>query len=111
MKRALVVRGGWGGHEPFECTDVFIPFLKENVYIPQLRRWFESVPGRDDPLTTLYDLPFEIAPVDHRALLANQQFPNVLEYRLWSQEDVLNGLDQAETHLQNTLSFIRQALE
>ncbi|MFC4224024.1 ThuA domain-containing protein [Lysinibacter cavernae] len=31
-KEALVVRGGWDGHQPIEATDLFIPFLKENGY-------------------------------------------------------------------------------
>jgi len=31
-KTALVVRGGWDGHQPFEATELFIPFLKENGY-------------------------------------------------------------------------------
>lgn len=26
-RRALVVRGGWDGHEPVACTDRFLPFL------------------------------------------------------------------------------------
>ena len=32
MKRALVVRGGWDGHQPIETTNVFIPYLEENGY-------------------------------------------------------------------------------
>ena len=32
MKKALVVRGGWDGHEPIQCTDIFIPFLKDNGF-------------------------------------------------------------------------------
>jgi type 1 glutamine amidotransferase len=32
MKRALVVRGGWDGHQPIETTEVFIPFLKAHGY-------------------------------------------------------------------------------
>lgn len=32
MGRALVVRGGWEGHAPQACTDVFLPFLKEHGY-------------------------------------------------------------------------------
>lgn len=32
MKSALVVWGGWEGHEPKQCVDVFIPFLKEKGY-------------------------------------------------------------------------------
>jgi type 1 glutamine amidotransferase len=31
-KRALVVRGGWDGHQPVESTELFIPFLEENGY-------------------------------------------------------------------------------
>jgi type 1 glutamine amidotransferase len=27
---ALVVRGGWEGHEPIEATDLFIPHLEEH---------------------------------------------------------------------------------
>jgi len=31
-KRALVVRGGWDGHQPTEATELFIPFLKANGF-------------------------------------------------------------------------------
>jgi type 1 glutamine amidotransferase len=31
-KSALVVRGGWEGHQPIEATDMFIPHLKDHGY-------------------------------------------------------------------------------
>lgn len=31
-RRAVVVRGGWPGHQPVEATDLFIPFLRDNGY-------------------------------------------------------------------------------
>jgi hypothetical protein len=31
-RRALVVRGGWAGHQPVEATDLFIPFLVEHGF-------------------------------------------------------------------------------
>ncbi len=31
-KQALVVRGGWAGHQPVEATDLFVPFLRDNGY-------------------------------------------------------------------------------
>ncbi|MEU0951076.1 ThuA domain-containing protein [Streptomyces niveus] len=31
-RRALVVRGGWEGHEPVRTTDLFLPFLRENGF-------------------------------------------------------------------------------
>lgn len=32
MKKALIVWGGWEGHEPKQCADFFIPFLKDSGY-------------------------------------------------------------------------------
>jgi uncharacterized protein len=31
-KTALVVRGGWDGHQPVEATEMFIPYLEKNGY-------------------------------------------------------------------------------
>lgn len=31
-KKALIVWGGWDGHEPRPCVDIFAPFLKEQDY-------------------------------------------------------------------------------
>lgn len=31
-RRALVVRGGWEGHQPVTITDLFVPFLRENGF-------------------------------------------------------------------------------
>jgi uncharacterized protein len=31
-KNALVVRGGWNGHQPIETTDLFIPYLRASGY-------------------------------------------------------------------------------
>ncbi|TFD20094.1 ThuA domain-containing protein [Cryobacterium sp. TMS1-13-1] len=31
-RHALVVRGGWDGHQPIETTDLFIPFLETNNF-------------------------------------------------------------------------------
>ncbi len=32
MKRALMVWGGWDGHEPKQCVDIFAPYLQEQGY-------------------------------------------------------------------------------
>ncbi|MCP2164176.1 ThuA domain-containing protein [Goodfellowiella coeruleoviolacea] len=31
-RRALVVRGGWAGHQPRETTELFLPFLRDNGF-------------------------------------------------------------------------------
>src|SRR3712207_552402 len=32
MKSGLFVWGGWEGHEPEKCRDIFVPFLREQDY-------------------------------------------------------------------------------
>ncbi len=32
MRRALMVWGGWDGHEPKQCVDIFAPFLQESGF-------------------------------------------------------------------------------
>jgi len=32
MRKALVVWGGWEGHEPKQCVDIFIPFLRDQGF-------------------------------------------------------------------------------
>ncbi len=32
MKKALMVWGGWDGHEPKQCVDIFAPFLREQGF-------------------------------------------------------------------------------
>ena len=36
MKKALVVWGGWDGHEPRQCADVFVPILREKGFDVQV---------------------------------------------------------------------------
>ncbi|WP_306207503.1 ThuA domain-containing protein [Actinoplanes sp. RD1] len=43
--RALVVRGGWDGHEPEACTELFLPFLREHGFTV---RTAESLDAYDD---------------------------------------------------------------
>ena len=31
-RNALIVRGGWEGHQPIAATEVFLPFLEANGY-------------------------------------------------------------------------------
>ena len=32
MKSALLVWGGWDGHEPKQCVDIVAPYLKKQGY-------------------------------------------------------------------------------
>lgn len=42
MKKALMVWGGWEGHEPKQCVDVFAPFLRENGFDVEISNSLDS---------------------------------------------------------------------
>jgi uncharacterized protein len=44
-RRALVVRGGWDGHQPAETTEAFLPFLESNGFEVRV----EDVPPGQTP--------------------------------------------------------------
>src|SRR5438105_1763578 len=48
QKRALVVRGGWEGHQPVEATELFIPFLRDNGYTVRVEKSTEVYGDRDE---------------------------------------------------------------
>jgi len=42
MKSALVVWGGWDGHEPKQCADVVVPVLRENGFQVEVSNTLDS---------------------------------------------------------------------
>jgi len=42
MKKALMVWGGWEGHEPKQCVDVFAPFLEANGFEVEISNTLDS---------------------------------------------------------------------
>ena len=42
MKSALFVWGGWEGHEPKQCTDIFAPYLQEKGYTVEISDTLDS---------------------------------------------------------------------
>ncbi|TFC39864.1 ThuA domain-containing protein [Cryobacterium sp. TMT2-14] len=53
-RHALVVRGGWDGHQPVETTDLFIPFLEENGFTVRIEG--SAAPYADSEYMALVDL-------------------------------------------------------
>jgi uncharacterized protein len=41
-KKALVVWGGWEGHEPKQCVDIFVPWLKEQGFEVEVSNTLDS---------------------------------------------------------------------
>ena len=54
QRRALIVRGGWDGHEPVQATDLFIPHLRDHGFEVQVAD--SPAPYADPELMAATDL-------------------------------------------------------
>ena len=54
QRRALIVRGGWDGHEPVQATDLFIPHLRDHGFDVQVAD--SPAPYADPELMAATDL-------------------------------------------------------
>jgi uncharacterized protein len=85
-RNALIVRGGWDGHQPVETTDFFIPFLKEHGFEVRIEEG-TSVYTAADYLDTV-DL---IVQVNTMNTIEKEEFAGL-------QRAVLNGTGMAGWH-------------
>ena len=72
-KSALVVWGGWDGHEPKQCADVFVPWLKEQGFEVEVHDTLECYLDRDHLKSLSLIMPIwtmgEITPDQEKNLL------------------------------------------
>ncbi len=50
MKKALMVWGGWDGHEPKQCVDIFAPILREKGFDVEVSDTLDSYLNREKML-------------------------------------------------------------
>lgn len=44
MKKALIVQGGWEGHEPVEVSDLFKEILLQNNFEVEVSNTLDAIP-------------------------------------------------------------------
>ncbi|WP_431910107.1 ThuA domain-containing protein [Micromonospora carbonacea] len=52
QRRALVVRGGWEGHEPVRATELFLPFLERSGYAVRIEESTDVYADADELAAT-----------------------------------------------------------
>ena len=57
MKQALIVWGGWAGHTPKECAELFAPWLREDGYEVAISNTLDSYLDRDKMLSLSLIVP------------------------------------------------------
>ena len=69
-------------------AQVWMPFLRANAYLPQVLNAITHVPGTSDPN---YSIPSPLLPeaADHRPLLRDREFQNILLQKRLVQDDIL----------------------
>ncbi len=76
-KKALFVWGGWGGHEPKKCVDIFAPWLEEQGFGVEISNTLDSYLDTEmmnslDVIVQVFTMA-QITPAQERGLLAAVQ--------------------------------------
>jgi len=74
MKKALMVWGGWSGHEPKQCVDIFTPYLEEQGYDVEISDTLDAY--LDKAKMRTLDL---IVPVWTQGIITREQETGLLE--------------------------------
>lgn len=87
----------------------WLPFLRANAYLPQISNVL-SEPGSSDPY---YGIPVPVLaePVDHRALVANREFQNLLVQKRWVADDILNEYGTLAPTLEQLVARLSASVE
>ena len=87
----------------------FIPYLRRNVYLPQLANVATQRPGTAEVLTNLA-IPQKPGMTDHRSFLADLEFQNLLVQKRWIQWDALDVYDTFEERIDEVITKLREEL-
>jgi hypothetical protein len=87
-----------------------MPYLRENAYLAQISSQTTERPGRTDSIPTLA-VPLRPERMDHRRLLQNPEFQNILVQRWWVQWDALFTYDRFERRLDEVITQLENELE
>lgn len=102
-KVAYVTRNEAQDYDTF--SEVWMPFLRDHGYLPQVNNAITVQPGSGEANYGLR-VPNDPVRVDHRELLRDRRFQNVLLHRLWVQLDILNAYQQLEPELSSMLELL-----
>lgn len=70
MKKALIVQGGWDGHEPKQVSELFADILKKEEFSVEVSDTLDSF-GDEDRLRSL-DLTYHVLECMHGVHIASE---------------------------------------
>jgi hypothetical protein len=90
--------------------EVYIPYMRDNGYLPQIASSVTHYPGEPDP----FYQSTPIAPkefVDHSTVLTDRRFHNILIQMWWVQADAQALLDEANQWLDVSIQLVEEQLD
>jgi hypothetical protein len=102
-KVASVTRNEAQDYDTF--SEVWMPFLRDYGYLPKVNNAITVQPGSGEA-TYGFAVPSDPSRVDHKELLTDHRFHNVLVHRLWVQTDILNAYRRLQPELSSMLELL-----
>jgi hypothetical protein len=87
----------------------FLPYLRDNVYLAQISSQTTHRPGSTDPIPNLA-VPLRPEGTDHRRMLQDPVFQNLLVQRWWVQWDALTIYDEFEQRIDEVIAQLETEL-
>ena len=85
-----------------------MPFLRERADLPQSSNAITHLPGSDEPN---YGVQVPVAqPSDHRPLLNDPEFRNILLQKRWIVDDVLYQYSELEPMVESLIDLVTEEL-
>ena len=85
--------------------DVWMPYLRENAYLPQIQNAIQVVPESGEA-NYIPNIPLGPHQTDQSDLINDRKFQNVLLHRLWVQGDILQDYRQLSPSLTSLIEMI-----
>jgi hypothetical protein len=87
----------------------FIPYLRRNAYLAQIGNVAIQRPGTTEIITNL-EMPQRPGMTDHRSILDDLEFQNLLVQRRWVQWDALDAYDDFEQRIDEVIVQLEEEL-
>ena len=90
--------------------DYFIPFLMREGRMAQINNSAEIIPGSNEPWIVHRTMPIKQTVADHRSLIKNQEFQNIIVSRHWDHQDLRETYGNFENQLEQLLKHVELEL-
>lgn len=90
--------------------ELLYPFLVRRGYLPKISNAIREAPGYPEPYEYAVPLPLSAAALDHRGLLQDREFQNLVLLRQWDQSDYRWGYAEFTERMSEIVTLLEAEL-